>query len=526
MTRPARNSVFLLVAAFAVSAASVAGAAGIPVKESLAALSDSDPAARERAAHALGAEGVAAVEPLVGALADADAFVAGAAASSLARIGPPSVPALTAALGAKSAGVRAGAAIALGKLGAAARPAAPSLVRALADADGYVRFCAANALGAAGDTSEPLLAALRESLHDADEDVRRGAALAFERLDPAAWRRAPAWDATLATLERLTPLLMRELHVPGVSIAVVRDRKVAWTRAWGVADAKTGAPATEATLFEAASMTKPVFAASVLKLVEEGRLDLDAPIPDAGTLPAQPERLKMTPRMILSHTSGLPNWRKGGEERDGPLPVLAQPGSRFGYSGEGMFVLQRLAEKAAGEGLETYARRTLFVPLGMDRTSYVWTPALDAALATGHKADGTPRERARYRHANAAYSLVTTAGDYARFLAALLDPAGAAPNGLSAASVAAMLTHQVRADARDPIERPGRGKGREVFWGLGFGLNTTASGDVVYHSGANSTGFRSYAQFSPERGTGLVILTNGLGGGELWTRLVAAVGDL
>jgi CubicO group peptidase (beta-lactamase class C family) len=230
--------------------------------------------------------------------------------------------------------------------------------------------------------------------------------------------------------------------------------------------------------------------------------------------------------MVLSHTSGLPNWRKGGEERDGPLPVLAEPGSRFGYSGEAIFALQRHVEKLTGEPIEDYARRTLFVPLGMKSTSYVWTPALDANLATGHKADGTRLERARYRHANGAYSLVTTASDYARFLVALLAPERAAPHGLSGASVTAMLKHQVRADAREPIERPGRARGREVFWGLGWGLNTTAEGDVVYHSGANRTGFRSYCQFSPERGTGIVVMTNGLGGGELWTRLIAAAGDL
>ena len=89
-----------------------------------------------------------------------------------------------------------------------------------------------------------------------------------------------------------------------------------------------------------------------------------------------------------------------------------------------------------------------------------------------------------------------------------------------------MLRHEVRVDVREPIERPGRAKGREVFWGLGWSLNTTAAGDVVHHSGANSTGFRCFGQFSPGRGTGIVILTNGLGGGELWTRLVSAVGDL
>jgi CubicO group peptidase (beta-lactamase class C family) len=524
MRAPIRlSAVFLSAAVLAVPAACAADSLS---KESPAALSDADAAVRERAASALGAGGPAAIEPLVAALADPDAFVAGAAASSLARIGKESVPALVKALDAPAGTVRAGAAIALGKLGAAAGPAAPALVRARADKDAYVRWCAVNALGTSGLATAPVLAALRESLHDADEDVRLGAALALERLDRAGWLAAPAWDATLATIERLTPLLMRDLHVPGVSIAVVRDRKIAWTRSWGVADAVTKAPVTDATLFEAASMTKPVFAATVLKLAEEGRLDLDAPIPDAGTLPVQPERLRITPRMVLSHTSGLPNWRKGGEERDGPLPVIGEPGSHFGYSGEAMFALQQFVEKVTGEPIETNTRRTVFVPLGMERASYVWTPALDANMATGHKEDGTRLERARYRHANAAYSLVTTASDYARFLAALLDPAGAAPHGLSAATVTAMLRHQVRADSRDPIERPGRARGREVYWGLGWGLNTTAEGDVAYHSGANRTGFRSYCQFSPERGTGIVVMTNGLGGGELWTRLIAAVGDL
>ncbi|MGA7991946.1 MAG: serine hydrolase, partial [Thermoanaerobaculia bacterium] len=401
-----------------------------------------------------------------------------------------------------------------------------ALVRALSDPDAYVRWCAANALGAAGPASGPVLSALRDLLHDGDEDVRRGAALALERLDQAGWLGAPSWDATLAAIEKLTPLLMRELHVPGVSVALVRNRNVAWTRSWGVADAGTAVPVTDATLFEAASMTKPVFAASVLKLAEQGKLDLDRPLPDVGTLPLQPERLRITPRMILSHTSGLPNWRRGGEERDGPLPLISAPGARFSYSGEAFFALQQHVERVTGEPIETYARRTLFSPLGMEHTSYVWTAALDANLATGHKEDGTRLERARYRHANAAYTLLTTAADYARFLAALLDPGRAAPHGLSGVSVAAMLKRQVRADAREPIERPGLARGREVFWGLGWGLNTTASGDVAHHSGANRTGFRSYCQFSPERGTGIVVMTNGLGGGELWTRLISAVGDL
>lgn len=471
----------------------------------------------------------AEIAPLVEALADADPFAAGAAAEALAGIMAQSVPALSAALGDSRESVRQGAAIALGKIGGEAVAAVPALVRALSDPKENVRWCAVNALGAVGGAASTAVPALREALHDGDEDVRRGAALALERIDPAGWLRAPAWEATVATIERLTPLLMTELHVPGVSIALVKDRKIAWTKSWGVADARSGAPVTGETLFEAASMTKPVFAVSVLKLVEQGKLDLDRPLAEYVTpppVPVQEERLRITPRMVLSHTSGLPNWRKGGEERDGPLPVLFPPGSKFSYSGEAIYQLQRVVEKVTGEPLEEHARRTLFAPLGMTSTSYVWTTELDPRLASGHKADGTFLGRARYTHANAAYTLVTTASDTARLLVALLDPEGAAPNGLTRASVASMLRHEVRVDVRDPIERPGRAKGTGVFWGLGWSTNTTAAGDVVHHGGANSTGFRSFGQFSPTRGSGIVVLTNSLGGGELWTRLVSVVGDL
>ena len=496
------------------------------------ALADPDPGVRERSAAALGEAGAAAapaIDALAAALADPDPFVAGTAADALARVGPGSVPALVRALRDTREEVRAGAAIALGKLGSRAGDAVPALVQALADPKETVRWTAANALGAVGPPASAALPALREALADRDEDVRLGAALALARLDRAAWLHAPSWDATLATIERLVPLLMRELHVPGVSIALLKERKVAWTKAWGVADAKTGAPATTATLFEVASMTKPVFAWAALKLVEEGRLDLDRPLAEVVELPPVPgqgELGRITPRMVLSHTSGLPNWRKGGEERDGPLPLLFEPGSRFGYSGEAMYQLQRVVEKVTGEPLEEYAKEALFAPLGMERSSFTWTPALDAALATGHEEDGKPRARARYRHANAAYTLVTTAPDYARFLTGILDPEAFGPRALSRAGVDGMLKHTVRADARDPIERPGRARGGAVWWGLGWGINETPGGDVVYHSGANQTGFRCYSQLSPSRGTGIVVLTNGLGGGALWTRLVAAIGDL
>lgn len=494
-----------------------------------------DAPGREEAARALARLGPGArdaIDPLIQKLADEDPYVAGAAAEALHRIGSESVLPLSRALGDEREKVRWGAAIALGKLRKQALPALPALVRALADANDDVRYCAAFALGGLGTAaaaSEGVVPALVEALHDRDEGVRRAAVFALAQIDPAGRLRDRSWEGVVATVERLVPLLMAEHHVPGVSLALVRDRRVAYTRSWGVADARTGVPVTGETLFEAASMTKPVFAYTVLKLAEQGRLDLDRPLAkpaEAEPIPDQPERALVTARMALSHTTGLPNWRHGDEERDGPLPIAFRPGTRFSYSGEGIAFLQRAVERLTGEPLESYARRTLFVPLGLRQSSYVHTAAVEEKLASGHAADGTFLERSRYLHANAAYTLYTTAPEYARFLVEILKVDRSAAHSLSRGSVDAMLSRQVAVDSREPIERPGKARGLAVSWGLGWSLNSTEQGDIAHHGGSNRTGFRCFSQLSPSRGTGLVILTNGLSGGELWTRLVAAIGDL
>lgn len=421
------------------------------------------------------------------------------------------------------------AAFALALASGAAGPV-PAWIAALQGADATGRTTAAWALGTVGPAAGPEAArALRDALADADPDVRAAAAWSLGAVDPESSRRAPGWDETIATIEQLTPRLMDELRVPGVSIALVRDGRLAWVKAWGVADSASRVPVTTETLFEAASMSKPVFAYAVLQLVDRGELTLDRPLAAWHAEPAfpdQPERRRITARMALSHTTGFPNWRKGDDETRGPLPLLFEPGARFGYSGEGIFYLQRVVETITAQPLDAWSRQALLAPLGLESTSFRWSEALDSRLATGHGDDGAPLPRARYTRPNAAYTLITTPSDYARFLAAILAPERGAPWALSRRTRQAMLAHQVEADARPPVQRPGQARGLATFWGLGWGINTTPSGDIVYHSGANQTGFRSYAQFSPARRSGLVIMINGTGGAELWARLVSAVGDL
>jgi CubicO group peptidase (beta-lactamase class C family) len=499
------------------------------------ALGDPDPRARESAAAALGRLRLAppeAIAALVAALGHEDLYLRGAASTALGRIGAPAVPALGAALEGGRPEVRLSAAIALARMGSAARPALAALVRALSDPDATLRYTAAAALGALGPAAKEAAPALTAHLGDRDESVRGGAALALAQVDPQGRAARLTRDALVAGIEGLLPALMQEHHVPGVSIALILDRKVAWTGAFGLRNAQSREPATPATVFEVASMSKPIFALLAMQLAEAGKLDLDRPVgtygpePSVPDLPDLPERRRTTARMLLSHTSGLPNWRPGGEEREGPIPQLFRPGSRFGYSGEGIFQLQRVVERITGEPLDRWAAGHLFGPLGLTTTAFAWTPEIEAQLATGHKDDGSALVKSKYLHPNAAYTLCCTAAEYGRLLVEVLAAERGHSRLLSRKSAREMLKRQVRLDARAPIERPGAARGLGVFWGLGWSLNATAQGDIAHHGGSNSTGFRSFAQFSPSRGTGIVILTNGSGGSELWTRLVAAIGDL
>jgi CubicO group peptidase (beta-lactamase class C family) len=494
-------------------------------------LGDADPLVREKAAMTLGSARPAskdAVRALIGALADADPYVAGKAAAALAAFGQRSVEALREALRGANADVRWGAAIALAKLGSAAEDAIPGLVEAVKDKNENVRWCAVVALGNIGRRAEEAVPALLDALTDGDTDVRWGASRALAKIDPEAGRGPSDWRPVAARIESLLPGLMTEFHIPGASVALVSKEGIVWSKSIGLLRAGGPEPVTRETLFEACSMSKPVFSYLVIKLVEEGRLSLDVPLSrymEDPSLSGQPGAELITARMVLSHTTGLPNWRKGGEERGGPLPVWYRPGSRFGYSGEGMFALQRVVEKIAGEPLDVLARKMLFGPLELTHTSFVWTPELDPILASGHAEDGTFLMKTRYIHANAGYSLYVSSDDYARFLVEMMKADRSALCSVSRSSVEEMLRPQTGLSDREPIERPGRARGFSVYWGLGWALNETASGWIAHHSGANSSGFRCFSQFHPGKGTGLVIMTNGLGGGEMWTRIVKEIGD-
>ncbi len=469
------------------------------------------------------------IRSLISQFGDEDPFVNGEAITALADAGEQTVDYLLPILATGDDNARHCATIVLHKIAPRGKQAIPALTGALGDSSSHVRWNAALALAKYGSEAAGAVTELGTLLHDPDQNVRWAAYIALSAIDRAALDQPPTLAEVIRQIEKMTPELMSALHVPGVAIALIRESKTVWTGYFGLADAGRGIKVDSSTMFEVCSMSKPVFAFLVLKMAEAGELDLDKPLYDY--LPEEfiaddPDFSRMvTARMALTHTSGMPNWRKGREERVGPLPIYFRPGSRFGYSGEGIYYLQRVVERLSGEPLQELAQKRLFNELGLRSTSYIWCEELVGQFSTGHDTAGQCLKPRRYLHANASYTLRSTAEEYARLLTAIVRPAQPQNFLLAEGMRKEMLSHQIRVDSREVMERPGRHLGLAGFRGLGWAVDSTITHDIAQHTGSNQSGFRCYAQLDVEDGSGMVILTNSFNGDELYRRLVAVIGD-
>lgn len=324
---------------------------------------------------------------------------------------------------------------------------------------------------------------------------------------------AAAQENQLATL---IPDLMTRANVPGLSIALIEDGKMAWVGSFGVKNTETGAKVDEHTVFQAASLSKVVFAYGVLKLVDQGKLGLDTPLSQF-----TPEYIKsdlrvetITARHVLTHRTGFPNWRPNGQ----PLVLRFAPGERFSYSGEGFVYLQYAIQKITGLPLDTWMRQTVFEPLGMNDSSYVWQEKYENLAASGHSAAGTPTRQFKPVEKgspinggggpSAAATLLTTARDYGTFLMALMNGTGLKPQ-----TIRAMLAPQTKVDAgcSNCVGRPVTEPSTNISWGLGVGLEQTAKGRFFWHWGDNGD-FKAFMAGSAASKRAVVIFTNSSNG--------------
>lgn len=324
----------------------------------------------------------------------------------------------------------------------------------------------------------------------------------------------------------LLPHLMKKHNVPGAAVVEIRGHRIAAETYRGVLDATQSEAVDAHTIFEAASMTKPLAAYAALKLVEQGKLDLDRPLNKylpKPYLPNEPMHAKITARMVMTHTSGFPNWRPK-PPNDTTLKVMHEPGTAFRYSGEGFQFLQRAMEAITGTDLESHMQSTLLWPLGMSRSSLIWQADRAANAAAGHDANGKLKENRRhYSHPNAAFTLYCTPRDYAAFVLEIMKSDRGAEHSLKAETINLMLEPASPPTGRALLARQGRTGEGEIRYGLGWQIEPTPSGPRVRHSGSNGTGFRSYVEFDPARGDGIIIMTNAEGGANLWKELVEAV---
>jgi len=408
-------------------------------------------------------------------------------------------------------------------------PALPALQKLLAHEHQEVRRSALGTLAAIGPAARGLVPDFTPLLDDPELEVRLAAAAAMQRIVPPAPIAHERLATYLAWLQEHVPSLMRQQNVPGVSIAVIQDGRVHWAQGFGVRDARGPQRVTTETVFEACSMSKPILALSALQLLQQERLDLDTPLTQYlghDYLRDQPAQHLVTARMALTHRTGLPNWRMGYEEMGGPLPLLFFPGSEYTYSGEGIWFLQQALEAIVGMPLDRYAQQGLFAPLGLTRTSYVWTPGIEQDLASGHRDDGTFKYRTRYRKANGAYSLYTTPTEYAQLMLTLMRPQSLGKGAFTQSSVELLLQRAQRVTDGTAVVRPGLARSVATYTALGWGVEVSAEGDIVQHSGSNSSGFRTFGQFNRAKGSGLVIFTNGDNGTRIREAIVAQIGDL
>ena len=328
--------------------------------------------------------------------------------------------------------------------------------------------------------------------------------------------------------------------VPGVSIAVIDQGGIEWAKGYGVLKAGSPAPVTTASLFEAASTTKAVVVAIVLKLVQDGKLDLDADvnrylkswrIAENEFTKAQ----KVTLRLLLTHRAGLPVTNFPYDEKGAP-PTLVQvlrgeapasnkaaaveltPGSKWQYSNIGYVVVQRVLEDVLGQPLEAIAREWVFAPLGMvDSTfAYPLAPARHEDEALPHDEAGAAQPPAMHPSALAQGGLMTTPTDLARFVCELLLAYhGRSQRLLNQASVQRMIAKELDLDPRL--------FGFPVAEGLGVFVSSSGANLSFSHPGNNYPGATCWLLAFPGRLQGAVIMTNGAGGELLTLELIASL---
>jgi CubicO group peptidase (beta-lactamase class C family) len=346
-------------------------------------------------------------------------------------------------------------------------------------------------------------------------DTAPGAQASIRRLDGS---RIPT-----STADSLARALVARHRITGMQLAVVNDGRVVWSSAFGLRLRGPDTLMTTTSILWAASITKAVFATHVMQRVAAGTLDLDQPI--ATLLPRpldsyEPYREKaslivkdsawarVTPRMLLSHTTGLLNFAQ--LEQDGKMRLHDQPGRSFRYSGEGFNLLQFILEQRDGMPMDRVMDSTMFTPLGLQRTALAYRAEFESSMADRYGREEQFLAKTR-RNARAAGSLTSTAEEIARFLIALMDDR-VLPRQQREAMLAPVVAIRSRTQFGPPADVTG-GDTTEVArvglaYGVGWGLLTRTPYGPAFFKEGHGDGAQTFAICFPRRRDCMVIMAN------------------
>ena len=344
-----------------------------------------------------------------------------------------------------------------------------------------------------------------------------------------------------AQLNNLINQLMTKAKVDGLSISILNDNKPVYVRSFGYKNKETKELLDTSTVLYAASFSKAVFAFLTMKLVQEGKIELDKPLYQYLEKPlpdyeyyqdlAKDNQWKLiTARMCLSHTTGLPNvrWinvRTGEEDTIGKMAIYFKPGTRYAYSGEGLKLLQLVLEKITGKNVDELAMEKIFKPFGMTRTGYIWHANFDDNYAIGHDKNGGLLPKKKRTVPVASGSMVTTITDYTRFIQNVLQG-----NGLTNTLKSQMLSPQIEIVSKYQFptitdEVTTDNKSIQLSYGLGWGLFKCTYGKAFFKEG-HDDGWRHYNVNFPDKKIAIIIMTNSANGEGIFKELLEkAIGD-
>jgi CubicO group peptidase (beta-lactamase class C family) len=288
---------------------------------------------------------------------------------------------------------------------------------------------------------------------------------------------------------------MDSLQISALSIAVIKDNKIVYSKAIGTKNAQKE-PVDKQTVFEAASMTKPLFAYMVLQLVKENVLSLDTPLYQYYPYPdiAYDERYKLiTARMVLDHTTGFPNWKENNK-----LTINFTPGTKFDYSGQGYEYLAQVADHLTGKKVDDLIEEYVLKPMSIKHSYMTYNDYVRSHLTDGVKDNNERGRNDPYKEPHVAYSLYTEPGEYAKFIVQLIKE-----NHIPNSIFQSMATSQIE------IHEADMDPNLKIAMGLGVFVEQTQYGEKYFHGGSNGNCYNSLFQFYKDSKVGFVYFIAG-----------------